>query len=233
MDFSISAHHMYANQTLDWLPMDTEILYKNNLETRYNDLKKYGWINNHFTYKFNSHGFRCVDFNKDPSVVFLGCSLTQGIGLPVENTWASIVANKINLQCFNLAVGGSSNDTAFRIAYAWLEKLKPNIVIFGNTFPNRLELLSKNNILQLLPNSLPKTLGTDFYNHWISCDDNGFLNKTKNTLAIENLCRSNHIKFVNIDATSMIDFKIDYARDLSHPGTLSNQQFADYVLTRI
>jgi hypothetical protein len=45
-----SAYLEHAGRTLNWLPMDTEELYKQNLKNRYDELAKNGWIDNPFTY---------------------------------------------------------------------------------------------------------------------------------------------------------------------------------------
>ena len=230
MDISTSYYYQYANQDLGWLPMDTESLYQHHLKTRHNELMQYNWIDTHFSYKFNSHGFRCNEFNTEPSVVFLGCSLTLGIGLPVESTWAQLLANELGLQCFNLAVGGASNDTAFRLAHAWLKQLRPQLVVVGTTFAERLELLADQDIVHLSPYSIePK----DFYRDWISCNTNGQLNKIKNTLAVNMLCDQLNIQFIAVDATQMLNKPVDLARDLTHPGVNTNQLFAQTVLSKV
>ena len=36
------------------------------------------------TYKFNSEGFRCEEFDDSPCLVALGCSFTFGNALPVD-----------------------------------------------------------------------------------------------------------------------------------------------------
>ena len=235
MPISKSPHYKYANQTLDWLPMDTENRYQYNLTHSLKDLTKYNWVDSHFTYKFNSHGFRCDEFVDLPSVVFLGCSLTQGTGLPIEKTWATIVANKLNLKCYNLGIGGSSNDTAFRLAYSWFKIIKPITVILCTPPTERLELLSdSDNSIQLLPNAIKSHPGLDFYKHWVDNENNGILNKTKNTLAIENLCNHLSINLLTVDSNTLLTtMNIDLARDLSHPGIKSNQHFADYVLKQL
>ena len=67
-----SAYPELANQEINWLPMDTKQLYKHNLKQNAQELAP--WIDNPFTYKFNSKGFRCEEFDTTDNVVFLGCS---------------------------------------------------------------------------------------------------------------------------------------------------------------
>ena len=79
--------------------MDTEERYLENLKLKRPEMESNGWINQEITYKFNSFAFRCNEFTSDPSILFLGCSHTVGVGLPIEHTWPTIVANNLNLKC--------------------------------------------------------------------------------------------------------------------------------------
>jgi hypothetical protein len=224
----------HANQELDWLPMDTEDRYQNNLKTQYHNLEKNGWINSNFTYKFNSYGFRCEEFSNDPSIVFLGCSITIGMGLPEHHTWPSLVAKNLNLKCCNLGIGGSSNDTAFRLAYFWLEKIKPKFVVFCETFPSRMEIFSTNGIVRCMPGiiSTPAETVEDFYlGHWTANEHNIHLLRKKNCLAINKLSNNIGAKFIKVNVDQ---FRYrDRARDLAHPGTESNVDFSKIVMSNI
>jgi len=54
-----------------------------------------------FTYKMNSHGYRMnrelEDIDQDNYIAFFGCSFTVGIGLPLEETFAHRIAQRLNL----------------------------------------------------------------------------------------------------------------------------------------
>jgi hypothetical protein len=221
-------YEKYANQELNWLPMDTESLYNENLKNKYNLLQKYNWINNPFTYKFNSSGFRSDEFDEsEPSIVFLGCSITVGIGIPYKTTWSKIVSNKLNLKCYNLGVGGSSNDTAFRHAYTWLGKLKPSICVFCQTFNDRMEIWKGTDVVFNVAETHPY-----FYlSTWQSNPLNKTLLAEKNLLAIKQICNQYNIKFVHADVQ---DIELDAsARDLAHPGIESNLEFSKLILSKI
>jgi hypothetical protein len=227
MNIEQNPYACFANQEIDWLPMDTEELYNENLKTKYYLLQKNNWIDQPFTYKFNSHGFRSDEFVDQASILFLGCSMTVGIGVPYDTTWAKIVANTLNLKCYNLGIGGSSNDAAFRFALTWLSKLKPSICVFCQTFSDRMEIYSGKNIISNIASILPEFyLGT-----WQSAEENKFLLAEKNKLAIQNICSTNNIKFVHANVKEFV--AVDLARDLCHPGIKSNLQFKDLILSRI
>jgi hypothetical protein len=152
--------------------------------------------------------------------------MTIGIGLPITDTWATLVADQLNLNCYNLGIGGSSNDTAFRLSYTWLEKIKPKIVVFCQTFAERLEIWYSAGIISNIAKESP-----NFYNHWLSNNNNSDLNKIRNRLAVNHLCDQLNIKFICVDVKDIPD--LDRARDLAHRGVKSNFEFSKFVLNRI
>lgn len=71
-------------------------------------------------YKFNKNFFRSDEFINDPdhrSAVFLGCSITEGVGGHLEDTWPYMVyqhllnSNKIDSGFFNLGISGGGAQT--------------------------------------------------------------------------------------------------------------------------
>ena len=234
---SLLAHSQYqkfANQELDWLGLDSKEQYQWHIETRKDLLEQNNWIDAKFTYKFNSHGFRCDEFSDAPSAMFLGCSFTQGIGLPIQHTWCYLVAQQLNYHCVNLGVGGGSNDTTFRLAHHWTTKIRPKVIFLLSPFRNRLEVLDKNNPESFYKILNPKTAASGasaFYAQWLMTEDNNILNQEKNIMAIANLAKEQNIKLVVLKADMVIDqITSDSARDLSHPGIRSNISLATKFL---
>jgi hypothetical protein len=236
-----SYYKPYAN--LDWVSMDTKELYEKNLKEKYELLKLNNWIDNSFTYKFNSHGFRCKEFTDDPTIMFLGCSNTCGIGLPVESIWPELVAKQLNMHCANLGIGGGSHDTAFRLCHGWIDIIKPQIVILLDPPGIRLELIYDVNSHEksvIMSPSWTNYEGPNknqifFLRKWCIDDNNAYFNRLKNTLAIENLCISKNIKFINFTINEYHECaeNNDWARDLKHRGVKAHQKFSKYVLTKI
>jgi hypothetical protein len=226
--------HQYstkANHTFEWLPMDTEKRYSENVANRYDELVKFGWLDKKFSYKFNNYGFRSDEFSNEPSMVSLGCSYTCGIGLPLENCWASIVSNSLNLKNFNLGIGASSNDTAFRMAHHWLPQLKPKVVVHLVTHRHRFEYHDNNSEIH----NLSSWSNSQLWKIWALNDINSDMNMFKNTLAIQNICNNLGIKLIQIEFEKL-NFKIvgnDLARDLSHRGVKTNQNIAEHILSKI
>lgn len=118
-----------------WNSADNEECYKKvakNLE-----FNTYGF--GEFYYRNNSHGFRSDEFDNDEEVKILysGCSITEGIGLPVEHTWPSFfnifLSQEIgkSVKLFNTGLGGASIDAIIRTVYLTIKKglLKPDVVL--------------------------------------------------------------------------------------------------------
>lgn len=223
-----------AGQQVFWSGLDTFELYQKNLVERHEDLKRFGWIDKQIIYEFNSHGFRADQFDPaQASVVSLGCSHTFGVGCDVENTWPYLISSALNLKNFNLGVGGSSNDTAFRLAQYWLPRLSPDIVVFLSTEKTRFELHNANNEIQDLSVWSNFSNTDQFYQHWVTNEINCDMNYSKNYLAIKQLCMDLGIKYVHETFDTFAMLKIDYARDLQHFGAKTNQKFANKILSSL
>ena len=241
----IHQYSQYKNKELAWLINDYELTYENNLKNNRGQLEKYNWIDRQFTYKFNSHGFRSEEFNNDNSIMFFGCSNTVGIGLPVEDTWAYMVAQNLNLKCFNLGIGATGPDVSFRLANHYIPQIKPNIVVYAEPHPSRFALVGvddiyqfsthgivSHNIISMKYNETKKF--DNFYEQWILNEENIKLNSVKHRLAIQALCQQYNIKFAFAESYSeLAPIDLDFARDLMHPGVESNKIFAELILSRI
>lgn len=227
-----SIYKNHANITIDWCPMDTQELYELNLKTRRDDLDKFGWIDNKVSYTFNEHGFRCPSFENKPSIMFLGCSHTLGIGINIEDTWGHLVSKELNLRCINLGQGGGTNDTAFRLGYHWIPKLKPKIVFLLQPDSSRIEIISRSRNIQFLSTGQKIPVQWQrWYNDWLLVDSNSVLNFQKNTLALSEICKQNRAKFRYVSSDDIPQW--DKARDLAHDGVISNSKFVTLVLSLI
>jgi hypothetical protein len=120
-----------TNTKLDFLPFtDSEERFNNNLKTQ-----PLEWIYRSLpiTYDYNSLGFRCKNHSElnDNYILFSGCSHTEGVGLPLETTYPYLVSKEMNMDYYNLAVGGSGPDILFKnmVLFLSLIKHKPKVVI--------------------------------------------------------------------------------------------------------
>lgn len=224
-----------ANTSNFWFRMDSQESFRNNMQNpdRRDKLISTGWTEDSITYDFNSYGFRADEFDGD-GAIFLGCSFTQGIGIDWERSWCKLVADELQLKCWNLGIGGSSNDTAFRLGSYWIPKLQPKYVFYLPTLPYRMELISSDKFKPFLPMMIPEDKFRHFYDEWMSVLDNSMLNYEKNRRGIQSVCSENGIPCVIIeDSDRFHNTFSDYGRDLLHHGPSWNKMIADRMLSKI
>lgn len=226
------------NETLNWVPSDSEQRYNHNMKNYPDAMTTMGWDDpRRVTYRINSEGFRGGDF-VEGGAMFLGCSLTFGIGMPEEDIWPSIVARELNLPCINLGVPGGANDSIFRMANEWIPKLKPKIVFMMSTYKQRFEVFENGKQQRYLPSS-PKflKLSSEWYTDvWLSDDRNSDLNSKKNILAVKMLCNEHNIPIYDDTIFENNKLKIGalpFARDLMHPSFKWHKTCASHFLNKL
>ena len=127
-----------ANTIYNFIPTDSERLWKINLKENKNNYSIQFYSQNPIEYKLNNEGFRTPDdFNlEDAGNIFLGCSHTFGIGHDLKNLWSYKLNNIIGGKFWNLAIGGTGVSTHFRLLLAYYKKLKiKNIFHFAPMYP--------------------------------------------------------------------------------------------------
>jgi hypothetical protein len=128
-----------------WMQSDSEQQWHVNQANRKirEKLKSCGWTDDNVQYRYNNYGFRSDDdfhpFNPKPGCMFLGCSLTEGIGLNIEQTWAHrLWRNELGGVFYNLGQGGTGIETQYRLMRAWAPYIKPiAIYTLGAIVPRR------------------------------------------------------------------------------------------------
>lgn len=229
-----------AGLSQTWLGSDNLENYRENLQKNKDILEQNGWIGDSawFKYQFNSNGFRCDEFTTDPTIMFLGCSLTAGFGLPVDVIWPELVARQLGMRCANLGQGGSSADTAFRLCHGWIDHIKPKIVIYMKPTGIRWEMLVQEKTMPFSAWWRHSPYRKEFRSYdtyvddYLSDENNQYFNDLKNTIAIEHVCRSRGIRLLTYDNLKAIDPE-ELARDCRHPGIESHRQFAQRVIEDI
>lgn len=238
MNSNIPKDHYYtphANKTLYWVDSDSESAFQKNMldSARRTQLEKYGWHRpGVITYKFNSHGFRCNEFDDSPGIIAIGCSFTAGVGLPAETTWPSLVAIELNLSLWNLGIGGASMDTCFRLLYHWIDQLSAKYVLLLTPPDQRFELHTPEKTQCFHP----QTIIHPIQRWWYIMPSNGKLNYQKNLLAIQQLCERHHKQLIVKTAEKDLCCleprdRWPPARDLLHVGTDEHQSLAEKFLT--
>jgi hypothetical protein len=236
----------HAGQTLEWLPTDT----RENFEKLLQDLEhrayfaEQGWLEpGAITYKINSEGFRCDEFDyTEPCMIALGCSYTVGIGLPIDAIWPALMGQSLGLKVYNLGWGGNGIDTCYRLARYWIPQLKPQVVALLAPPRARLELLTipgtplPAEVFMPMSQSLLFKSFDAYLKHWFGNEQNHFINREKNMLAIESIAVKNSAKYAAITADEEASCSRDivgYARDYMHAGIKGHAMMADSLLRQL
>jgi len=229
-----------AGQTFDWMPTDT----KENFQTLIQDpkhleyFKQKGWDDpSAIQYRINRQGFRCEELDPaKPSLLALGCSYTVGIGLPEDDIWPTLVANDLDLACYNLAWGGTSADTCFMLARFWIPELRPKLVVMAAPPIHRFDLfLTKPNMKcqTYMPGTQQNNDSDFFVKTWFSDDQNAIVNNEKNKLAVQAICYNLGIPCLTYNAHEYFARsreEVEYARDYMHAGPRGHKMFAERIL---
>jgi hypothetical protein len=132
LDYTFYRHYL-VNKTVQWYQSDSEENYKS--ENKYGpNLYKPG----SFDYTFNSNGFRCDEFNLTSQIpiLFLGCSFTEGEGLPIDKCWAYLILEHIRkatnktIPYWNLAMSAASIDMNAAVLASFIDQLKPKYIFY-------------------------------------------------------------------------------------------------------
>lgn len=225
------------------LPCEREE-YNNNKQTQIGRLHYHGWLDAPLKYTLNEYNFRTQSMSRGShptgGVLCLGCSYTVGYGVDDSHTWPSRLSHYTKMPAYNLGVLGGSNDTIYRLAHSWIDRMKPEVVVALFTHEYRRETF---HIDEKVPGSsfymsdphLPN-LYVDpdkFYVDWMSNEYNAYFNYLQNSLALEDLCRERNIPLISFPISSFNEIhniKDGCARDLAHPGPFTLDKFVQELV---
>ena len=187
-----------SGQEVQWLCGDSLENYR-----RRGRYSVYG--ENDISYRFNSHGYRCPEFdvNADVRIIAIGCSYVFGVGLPQHAIFHELFANRLRVESaktvvvWNLGVPGTSNDYIARLLHLAVPRLNPHMVLVGFTHIPRREYVSpQGRVVHYTPSVAVATLhntplNTEVYGHFLALgstfDDQ--LNFFRNYKSIESLLK--------------------------------------------
>ena len=89
-------------------------------------------------FNYNSYGYRTKEFNKQIKnhLVISGCSLTEGHGLHLEQTWSNKLEEQLNVPVINLAKGGANAEFISQNLINWLNSDFTNPIAVIAQWPN-------------------------------------------------------------------------------------------------
>jgi len=212
---------------------DTSNVFNSNIKSQSSSWK---YHTTKVFYNRNSTGHRSKEI-KDLSseyFLFIGCSITVGSAVALEETFPYIVAKHANKDYYNLAVEGAGYDMIAYNLSNWFKQtnIKPRAVIIKWPELFRTFRIHNNTVIPIGPWNCKADIGsvvtteewagfevvssTDYFKHYSSI--------IKDT--VESLITSHGITIINVpDLLTM-----DLGRDLKHPGTETHKALASSIL---
>jgi hypothetical protein len=224
-------YQQFASTTQLWNATDSEESFKENcaIEENYKKLKDLGWLEpNVITYKYNSQGFRDHEFDQQPAGIALGCSHTQGVGIPAEHAWPNQLQRMLGQKIWNLGVGAAALDTCYRLLEYWIENLNVKFVVCAVPPISRYELFNSKwiNILPSMPlekHNLDWLVG--YQKYYLMYDQNSELNQRKNLQVMQYICGKHGVPLYYDLMKGFVNEKL--ARDLMHCGIDTQKKLAN------
>ena len=228
-------HNSYKKNTKSfWSGSDSlEQFTKNCSDAKLRELLgNLGWLDPEIiSYSYNSHGFREREFDDSPSGLALGCSHTEGVGLPEQCTWPKVLSTLTGMKVWNLGVGGFSIDGCYRLLRYWLPRLNVKFVVLSKPASSRVETFFCGRPYTMMANFIPEHL-IDFYQIWTSDPANEKLQEEKNLYAMNYICQQQNVPLLVLDHNAANPTS-GQARDLMHYGVMDNKKFAEIAYQKL
>ena len=195
-------------------------------------------------YKFNSRGFRDIEWPEDldNAVWCFGDSFTVGMGQPYTEIWPQLLQQQTSTRTINISLNGASNDWIARKVIELLEYLTPTAVCIQWSYLHRRESRFSN---------LSDEARSVHYNSTLSSQDNyeNFFKNVDLLPTTANIIHSwipEYIDFNNENSADIYDgmhdrrlkfikdtTQLDYARDGHHYDVLTAHKYVDQYITLI
>lgn len=230
-----------ASKTYEWFYSDT-------IE-RYNEVKNQVSVHpGDFVYKFNNFGFRCDDFtnwvNHPIRILFSGCSETEGVGIPLELSWAKVfhgmICNelKTSIPFWSIAHGGASLDHQVKHLYNEGDILRPQVIIsYLPRFERRQRWSGDHWCAHNATVPDAKTLLREEYVRYQTeknlCFINLLMNRWDSLFLYSKIDKDYDISYIDFPKFHAVDYCIDGSMDLGrdgwHFGPEANKIFAEQM----
>jgi len=227
-----------------WLGSDTQERYNKNLNIFGADWK---YADVDISYDLNSQGYRCSEFDQiswEDSVLFFGCSIVLGVGLPINETLPYLVEKNTGSNTVNLGqVAASQLYNAVNLQKIIDYGIRPKAVVVCHPSVLRTTVFQEKEVLSHGPwclgtegKPVPK-LHREYARHYLEDQTNADTMSIFHERCIRALCNSAGIPVVQTTWYDLIpgseltltpfindDDKQDLARDVWHPGlrTMTN-----------
>lgn len=190
------------------------------------------------SYKLNSLGHRSKEIEEldlDNYILTIGCSHTEGVGMPLEKTYSYLLSKKLKCDYYNLAIGGTGMDVVLH-----------NLTIWFLTVPKppKAVIIQWPDITRTLTGTAPDILrprglweNNKAYEAFVNLAINIDFFKAKKVLAhalIQSMIKVPTVYFgihrvLPFNEDTIVEPIVDHARDLVHPGVKSHELFAESI----
>jgi hypothetical protein len=226
---------------LEWFGSDKKEIY---------DPRENPYGPNDIEYSFNKRGFRCDDFNQSSNIriAFLGCSVTEAIGIKHTEGWAHRILENIrretnlDIPYWNLAMGGSGLDATIRAYHHYHDMLRPHIVFaFLPAYRREIFIPENSSNVPVFTNTFDDMLTK----HEILIDPRTIHYETEKNLAMLDLMLNKHDTMMIWNGWGYDHYPRDYhhrhniiidwdrkGRDKMHPGSESHLRFATKIYSQ-
>jgi hypothetical protein len=225
------------NSNLLFVGGDDKEMYEKNLSSQ---TQNWYYRNSEITYKKNENGHRCKSLDKldlDNYILFSGCSYTEGVGVELEKTFPYLVSRELNLDYYNLSVGGCGPDVCFYNLFKFFLKVQklPKFLVLQMPQHTRFVLKSKDKLNHPF----------QYFGIWIEEAKKFILEgeeleyfSNKTSLFMDMIFQMYTCPIIHIlppDLGPVLENQVrliykDHSRDFAHPGNLSNQHVANGIL---
>jgi len=186
------------------------------------------------TYKYNSRGFRDIEWPDDVTncIWAIGDSFTVGVGAPIEHSWPTVLAKKLNQPILNCGCDGASNDWISDRSKELLTSIQPKNLILQWTYIHRRQV--GNQQLHFDKNTTEHDDIDNFCQNIIAVEQvKGLSNVIHSTIPYRYLKNPSIFNAV-LKKKLPVDIKftepvtqIDFSRDGHHYNILTSQIYAD------
>jgi hypothetical protein len=229
-----------SNVTLDFVGGDSKQQFNKNVLTQpsdwyYNDRK--------LTYSYNSQGHRCKNFediDQDNYILVTGCSHTMGVGLELEKTYPYIVSKELGVDYYNLAIPATGIDVVEYNLLTWFFTVikKPKLVLVQ--WPDHSRYIKYDFKIKRGLERGSWQSAPDQMSFIVNSEDTGmFYARKYMTYNLIKTCSPSPLIPFNFGGQQdygIYDLhmpKLDQARDLSHAGIKSHEEFTKTLLNHI
>lgn len=259
MEFKFYHRQVYSNNLIgedqlsnrEFCGSDNPGTFKENLKT-----KPDNWIyrTKKIEYNWNSYGHRSKELTEvvsDDYILFVGCSVTVGVGIALEDSFAYKLAQHLKMPYYNLGVAATGYDviTHNLNTFLTLQIKKPKIIVIQEPFWNRFFWLSPRGVALfgawvLDPVKCPSQEHRRIYQEIVSSDIN--MEETSRLKFQSNIALIKYLmpttKFINMTngPQPLVGFNkkehheiCSNARDSLHAGIFGNQKMFEYALQQL